>query len=228
MNRDNLSNMFKRLSIFLVILSSIQITKAQNYSISPGNTLLTNAAMDMLSICDINITNEDTTTETFIWNKLDANFPPDWEFSICDNATCYLYLIDNATSAPLASLSTFPMSIHCTPHITYGTAFIRYTIQEVNNPNRIDTLTWDIRLSNSGVEEIANSQPIIFISEKKLFCKTGFGSMNQISDVSGKIIFSSAKITTPSIELSNFVPGIYFFTTMKENKVSTSKFILQN
>ncbi len=182
--------------------------------------------MDMLSICDINITNEDTTTETFIWNKLDVNIPPDWEFSICDNATCYLSLIDNATSAPLAPLASFPMSIHCTPHITNGNALIRYTIQEVSNPNRIDTLTWDIRLSTIGVDEIAKNQSKVFVSENKLYCSAGFGSMNQIHDLSGKIIFSSAQIEGQSIDIGSLVPGIYFFTSVKENKASTSKFIL--
>ncbi|CAN5618435.1 hypothetical protein BH11BAC1_BH11BAC1_20120 [soil metagenome] len=122
---------------------------AQTYSISPNDTIQLTGALEDLQTLSISQINTSADTLNLMWRKVSESVPPNWDAYVCDNSICYTTLEDSGSMNPVLPSDYGFVLLHITPHVDYGTALIRYSVWDINNPGSIDTLTFRLTV-NSG------------------------------------------------------------------------------
>jgi hypothetical protein len=125
---------------------------AQNYVLSPGDSIVATASFDDLVVYNILQNNISTDTIWLSYEKIISEIPPGWNALSCDNVNCYSYLKENGDMLPVVVGEYGLMSMHVTAHTNPGTALIRYAIWEKANPSQRDTLTWIITAPLTDIE----------------------------------------------------------------------------
>ncbi len=200
----------------------------QNYFHSPNDTLIANTILDGQVTMNITQIHPNNDTLHFNWNKLDVVLPFGWEANICDNSNCYTSLVDSGTTLPVLPGDDALMLIHCTPHITEGTAIIRYTISEENTPLQIDTLTWIINATVAGINSTSSISPKIWVYENELHLDefaTDFSSLVIYNSI-GEAVFNTQLLSEKIIPLPLLTPSIYFVQLVGDSNILTQKIIL--
>jgi hypothetical protein len=215
---------------FIILVLTITSIRCygQNYFHSPNDTLIANTSIDGQVTMNITQIHPNNDTLHFSWNKLDIIMPFGWEATICDNSNCYTSLVDYGTTLPVLPGDGGLMLVHCTPHITEGTAIIQYTISEANTPFQIDTLTWIINATVAGINSTSSSFPKIWVNNSQLHIEELSGKFNSlvIYNALGQIAFESQINTEKIIQLPALIPTIYFIKLVGESAVFSQKIIL--
>lgn len=200
----------------------------QNYFHSPNDTLIANTVLDGQVTMNITQIHPNNDTLHFNWSKLDVVMPFDWEANICDNSNCYTSLVDSGTTLPVLPGDDALMLIHCTPHITEGTAIIRYTISEENTPLQIDTLTWIINATVAGINSTSSISPKIWVYKNELHLDefaSDFSSLVIYNSI-GEVVFNTQLLSEKIIPLPLLTPSIYFIQLVGDSNIFTQKIIL--
>ena len=218
-----------KISFILLVLAITSVRcYGQNYFHSPNDTLIANTILDGQVTMNITQIHPNNDTLHFNWNKLDVVLPFGWEANICDNSNCYTSLVDSGTTLPVLPGDDALMLIHCTPHITEGTAIIRYTISEENTPLQIDTLTWIINATVAGINSTSSISPKIWVYENELHLDefaTDFSSLVIYNSI-GEAVFNTQLLSEKIIPLPLFTPSIYFIQLVGDSNIFTQKIIL--
>jgi hypothetical protein len=154
--------------------------------------------------------------------------PFGWEANICDNSFCYTSLVDSGTTLPVLPGDNGLMLIHCTPHITEGSAIIRYTISEANTPWQIDTLTWIINATVAGITSNHAISPKIWTYKNDLYfdeISTDYNSLIIFNSL-GEPVFDTKFSTENIFHLPLLTPSIYFLQLVGDSNIFTQKIIL--
>lgn len=218
-----------KISFILLVLAITSVRcYGQNYFHSPNDTLIANTILDGQVTMNITQIHPNNDTLHFNWNKLDVVLPFGWEANICDNSNCYTSLVDSGTTLPVLPGDDALMLIHCTPHITEGTAIIRYTISEENTPLQIDTLTWIINATVAGINSTSSISPKIWVYENELHLDefaTDFSSLVIYNSI-GEAVFNTQLLSEKIIPLPLLTPSIYFVQLVGDSNILTQKIIL--
>ena len=130
-NLVSLINMRNLKYLALVVVAfcvATTISFAQTYTIYPQKISTSNALLEDLQtliIRQVNITND---TLQLHWKKVSASVPDSWEASICDNQLCNTTLPDSGSMGLVMPNDYGFLLIHCTPHVSLGSAIIRYSV----------------------------------------------------------------------------------------------------
>ena len=216
-----------RFILLVLTITSIRCY-GQNYFHSPNDTLIANTSLDGQVTMNITQIHPNNDTLHFNWNKLDVVMPFGWEANICDNSNCYTSLVDSGTTLPVLPGDDALMLIHCTPHITEGTAIIRYTISEENTPLQIDTLTWIINATVAGINSTSSISPKMWVYKNELHLDefaTDFRSLVIYNSI-GEAVFDTKFLTKKIISLPLLTPSIYFVRLEGDSNIFTHKIIL--
>jgi hypothetical protein len=221
----------KHIVLVAVVCSSAASTLyGQSYTNSPGDSIIANVALEKLKVLNIMQVHPTKDTIYFKWKKWSVNMPSAWEASICDNGHCYPSLQDSGTMAPVVPGDNGLMSLHCTPHATFGTAIIRYTLFAINTPKKVDTLTWIINATATGIENIAIDGFFISIFLNKISIKNNTSHFSELSlyDLSGNRAFNT-KITQDESEiiLPPLLNSMYILNLTGNNKIFSQKIMLK-
>lgn len=214
--------------ILLVLAITSVRCYGQNYFHSPNDTLIANTVLDGQVTMNITQIHPNNDTLHFNWSKLDVVMPFGWEANICDNSNCYTSLVDSGTTLPVLPGDDALMLIHCTPHITEGTAIIRYTISEENTPLQIDTLTWIINTTVAGINSTSSVSPKIWVYKNELHLDefaSDFSSLVIYNSI-GEVVFNTQLLSEKIIPLPLFTPSIYFVRLEGDSNIFTHKIIL--
>lgn len=214
--------------ILLVLAITSVRCYGQNYFHSPNDTLIANTVLDGQVTMNITQIHPNNDTLHFNWSKLDVVMPFDWEANICDNSNCYTSLVDSGTTLPVLPGDDALMLIHCTPHITEGTAIIRYTISEENTPLQIDTLTWIINATVAGINSTSSISPKIWVYKNELHLDefaSDFSSLVIYNSI-GEVVFNTQLLSEKIIPLPLLTPSIYFIQLVGDSNIFTQKIIL--
>ena len=218
-----MTNIYKILLSVVVVITAIDTSSAQTYSIIPNDTInMTGIMEDMetLSIQQLNISNG---ILTLAWQKVSENIPLNWETNVCDNVICYASLINGGTMNPVSPGDYGFLLVHVTPHVNYGTGTIRYAVWDVAFPLIKDTLTYILTVNApTGVIEDKNiTQLSVYpnpADESISFYNKALLSLNyKISDAAGKLIetgHSSSELIT--INTAAFKGGVYYLSVQSE------------
>ncbi|MBA2408043.1 MAG: T9SS type A sorting domain-containing protein [Chitinophagales bacterium] len=199
---------------------------AQNYSLSPGDSIVATAQFDDLTVHNILQNNISSDTLFLSWKKVSALVPSGWEALNCDNNNCYTELKDSGIMKPITLGEYGFISVHITPHYVAGTALVRYAVWETNNPSARDTLTWIISADITGIEDQLPIEESIFLAGNRLLIHTGTVAHKivDIVNTEGEIFFrKNFQVPSTVIDLSSFPSGIYLVNLRGENFKQTQK-----
>lgn len=194
-----------------ITYATANVLLAQNYTLSPGDSIVEATQFDDLTVYNILQNNISTDSLFMSWEKVSAEVPATWEALICDNNNCYSDLKESGVMHPVIPGEYAFLSLHLTPHTDAGTAIIRYVVWETDNPSSRDTLAWII---SSGLTGVGNQTTIplslILIGDQLFIHHTRLGEQISIFNTEGRILFEE-KIQSHSsvIDLSKFPQGVY-------------------
>ena len=218
-----------KIGFILLVLTITSVScYGQNYFHSPNDTLIANTILDGQVTMNITQIHPNNDTLHFNWSKLDVAMPFGWEANICDNSFCYPSLENAGSTLPVLPGDDGLMLIHCTPHITEGTAIIRYTISEANTPFQIDTLTWIINATVAGINSTSSISPKIWVYKNELHLDefaTDFSSLVIYNSI-GEAVFDTKFSTENIFPLPLLTPSIYFVRLEGDSNIFTQKIIL--
>ncbi|MCY7411281.1 MAG: T9SS type A sorting domain-containing protein [Chitinophagales bacterium] len=227
----NMPRIFKKLLLAAAIhFVAANFLYAQNYTLSPGDSIVANAQMEELTVFNI-LQNNNSIDSLFLeWEKISADVPAYWEASICDNNYCYTELKESGTMLPVVESEYGFLSIHLIPQTLSGTATIRYAVWETNKPLAADTLTWIITSELTGIENENSIHNQVWLSGRQLIIESG-SSSNQILkliDVQGRLLFEKQLSGTNStIDLNHLPQGIFVVSLWGENSQLIQKIFLK-
>ncbi|HYV92388.1 MAG TPA: T9SS type A sorting domain-containing protein [Chitinophagales bacterium] len=212
----------------VIICAAADSLRAQNYSLSPDDSIVATAQFDELTVYNILQNNISSDTLFMSWQKVSADVPALWEALICDNNNCYNDLKENGVMHPVPVSEYAFLSVHVTPHTNAGTAIIRYVVWETNNPVSRDTLTWIISAGLTGIENQTTVPVSLILSGDQLFIHGSTGEELRIMNMQGQILLES-KMTcvNTAIDLSHYPKGIFLIELQGENSLITKKLFLQ-
>ncbi|MBX7109613.1 MAG: T9SS type A sorting domain-containing protein [Chitinophagales bacterium] len=212
-----------------ITFAAANVLLAQNYALSPGDSIVEVAEFDDLTVYNILQNNVSGDSLFMSWQKVSSDVPPTWEALICDNNNCYADLKESGVMHPVIPGEYAFLSVHLTPHTNAGTAIIRYVVWETDNPLSRDTLTWIISSGITGVEN-QTSLPLSLqvIGDQLFILHTSMIEEISILSAEGKILFEGKGQSLNSvIDLSQFSTGIYLIVARGENFHHTQKIFVQ-
>jgi len=197
--------------ILVAVIAATGVSSGQTYTLLPNDTVTVNAVMEDLQTLSIQQINVSSGVVQFKWKKLSATVPSNWEASTCDNRFCNTSLADSGMMVPVDPEDYGFLLIHCTPHVNYGTAVIRYAVWDVSFPNDQDTLTYIIDASSTGILTSGSFRPIIWMSEDKIHLKDLSEDIQEIRvyDVSGKTVSQRQVWKQQEFDLAGLISGVY-------------------
>ncbi len=227
--------LFKHIILSLpALFAAIEVSFAQTYSITPNDTFEVIGVMEDLQTLTIFQVNNTTDTLYFQWEKVNESVPTNWEASVCDNFVCYTVLMDSGTTNPVFPGESGFILLHITPHVTYGTAIVRYAIWDIENPTQKDTLTFITTVNApSTITETKNKNLFsVFPNPVSDLFNIQFSDNEEhaisVYDFIGKNIYSAVSSANSQLSTTNWLNGIYTLSISDNNKITTKKIIVQH
>ena len=201
----------KNVLVTAICFAVTNILSAQSYYNSPSDSLVKSTALD--HTVAMNIIQQHPTADTiyFKWKQLSVSMPAGWDAYICDNGHCFSTLMDSGMMIPIVPGDNGLMLLHCTPHVNIGTGVIRYTLYATNTPSHIDTLTWVVNATASGIAETTNGQMSVWYYQNKILLRNGsenFETM-RLLDICGEVVFKTSVMGQTEIELPQLPTSSY-------------------
>ncbi|MEO5572815.1 MAG: T9SS type A sorting domain-containing protein [Bacteroidia bacterium] len=205
------------------------ISDAQSYSLSPNDTIIAYGIMEDLETLIIQQNNITTDTLQLKWKKVSESVPPNWDISVCDNQNCYTTLEDSGTMNPVNPNDYGFLLIHCTPHVNFGTAIIRYAVWNINFPNLKDTLTFIIHANPTGIAVVSLDAPSVWIAQNKIHLQNNKDDFYSISfmDMNGKEVFKTNISNESEYELPGLPISVYIIQLYGKQKLYMQKVFYQ-
>jgi hypothetical protein len=193
--------------ILSATLWAISPAFAQNYVLSPNDTLIVHTTLDNLEVANFTQIHQGTDSLYLSWQKISKDSPSDWAISLCDIGHCYTNLPDTGNMYAIPASDDGLMSLHVTAHST-GTAVIRYALWDATQSGHIDTLTWIVNATLSAIEQEEKPFSAMYVAQEQLYIEGVSAKYQHIQIVSmqGEILFSSA------ITAERFVQDISFLS----------------
>jgi hypothetical protein len=204
------------IAIAVAVFFGSDFSSAQSFSLYPNDTLQLKGVLEDVQTLSIAQMNDSQDTITLKWQKISASVPAGWEATVCDNSVCHEDLGDTGTMFRLFPGDLGFILLHITPHQKIGTAIVRYTVWDVNTPQKKDTLTYILTVETATAinePEIKNALSIYPVpAGKQLNITSAFplGFTYSVVDFSGKIILSGVSNSgSASISTEKIANGIY-------------------
>lgn len=210
---------------------AVNISFAQSYYHSPDDSIVAEAVANDFNVYNITQIHPTNDTLYFKWNKQSVSMPITWEAGICDNGECNSFLKDSGAMIPIVPGDNGLMSLHINPHNESGTAIIRYTIFEIHQPQKMDTLTWIISAGGhpNNISKInAKQDPKIWVDNGNIHCVNLNNNFSIISvcDLQGRKLFiQKIRGNEARISFRDINSGIYVLQLKGRNNFSRKIFI---
>lgn len=214
-------------TIIIIVLGLMCFSvKAQSYSHAPNDTLISYTSLDAQVTMNITQVHTGNDTLQFQWNLNSVDMPVEWEANICDNSQCYDSLVLSGMTLPILPGDNGLMLVHCIPHVTSGTAVIRYAMCEITNPTQVDTLTWIIHTSEAGIDsQIACEFPVFNYASGHLVLNVEAQELDELRMYNslGQLVLFEKVNGQSHIKLSKKMSGVYWLQLLGKGQVINKK-----
>ncbi len=224
----------KKIILSVFVLGSASLLSAQAYSFEGGNNQSFYPKASGYMDCAIHIKNDGMENLNLKYKKVSVDFPTTWDFSFCDNVNCITFFADSGTMAPIAAGNNeSSMKITVYPNGFADTAVVKYAIWNVNDPNKIDTLVFNINVrwgvSVERINQVVNVFPNPSKGTFQVAAKAEITEI-QIFDLMGKKVASNIAIQSnqATIHANNLCDGGYIVKVATVQGVTTSRIVVQN
>ena len=231
-----MKHLYKAFPFFFALVLSFS-SKAQNYTISPSNTVNVTAAYNDLNVFDIYMSNTASSRISLSWTLVSNNLVQGWDYSICDLGTCYPGIPASATMDSVDAGGMGFLGLNVNPYAIPGTGSVIIYVYETQFPNNGDTLTWNVTSSPTAITEHDNAlrvnaypNPAADHINIELGGYTSEAEYVSIYNITGEKMMSvQVNGASMKMELTALAKGIYILAIENANgKVIAAKKISRN
>jgi hypothetical protein len=200
--------------LLMAMVAGVLPATSQNYTITPGDTIMSNASFDDVSVYNFLPVNQGIDSLFFFWKKYSVNLPPTWEVSICDAGHCYSTIVDSSYMTAVVPGDAGLLSLHVNPHTESGIGIVQVIMNESHTPNTWDTLTWIIS-ANGGTSVLScssNNEIQLFPNpvhhSLQVSLKEGGETQYEVQHADGRVLLHG--LLYSSIDVSSIPVGSYW------------------
>jgi hypothetical protein len=226
-----MKHVYRLFASALILGCSIFGAKAQNYVITPNDTMIAMAPYNQLSIYDIYMENTDTKKIVLSWSYVSSTIPAGWDYAICDLGTCYPGLPSGATMDTVDVGGMGFLGLNINPSNIPGMATVRMYVYEEGQQANGDTLTWIITSAPASISEAELSDLVsVHPNPASEEINIGLPALNSASvsiyHVSGReVYFNNTATGNETINISSLAAGVYYIRIASEGSMVTKQFI---
>ncbi|PHX92323.1 MAG: hypothetical protein CK532_03690 [Flavobacteriales bacterium] len=205
------------------------LLRAQSFEIKGGlvHNYFPNANDPM--DCAIYFTNKKNSPIIFAYQKIAVDFPKSWDASFCDNRNCFPAFYDNDTFAKVLPNKDASLKITIFPNGKADTAQITYAVWDYDNPNKIDTITWNIYVRWGANYQSIHPDPVrVYPNPSSQYLKISANVQGEVLfyTVSGQRAFSIFPVNG-IIDISQLNKGLYTLRFTAQGVNRSALFIKQ-
>lgn len=170
------------------------------------------------------------------WERLDYDFPDEWEADLCDYVSCYVGIPESGTMLPVSDTTRGFLKITLNPNGFVGTGTVSFRVYDDKHPDIADTLQFTIH--TTVMSEISDAQNAIdfeifpnpasdFLTIKS--AKTSPASF-KLLNTSGQIVRTKqvSPVTSVRLDLQELPKGVYIAVFSDEKSIiRRAKLIIQ-
>ena len=209
---------------FIVMLFTFALN-GQTYSVSPAKTVSFTVVLNNITIEDIFQPNTGSSKIQLKWELVSVNLPSQWNYSMCDYATCYSGIPNGPnTMDSIAVGGQGFLGLNIDPGNTDGTGFVKVFVYQTGFKSNGDTLTWYVKTPAVGIEEIIGNSGIKIFPNPVVNCVTVDLSNHKvksgnITDVFGrKVMDLTLSSGVNKFDVSTLSKGFYMINLQTEEK----------
>lgn len=222
----------------VVCVLSTAYAQERSYIVSPSHSIIetTDQSEEYLKYY---IYQENKTSGGLVlgWNRLLADIPAGWDYSLCDFGTCYPGIPpgDVMDTVPVNDKGFLAMNIY--PYGIDGKANIVMEVYDVNAPEIRDTLTWVITVKASAdVKEPAKELSQLFVYPNPStdhatlrFAEVQSGTLRLLNNLGAEVwhtIVTNSK--EQKVDVSGLPAGAYtMYFTSDQGVISSTSIVKQ-
>lgn len=200
-------------SVFMV-----SVAMSQTFSLEAKNVMVTGNVDDYL-IYNVDVYNNTNEELTIFWKTLDNSLNSSWDYTICDNAICYIGVPDSASFNPIEPNDKGFMKLSVGFEDVPGDGSVTFVLYNEADPQESDTLTFNVSATSTGIAENRFSQLKIYPNPAVdyIAIPADMKMLNAaIYNVTGQII-SNVSIEKSAVNVSGLTKGMYIL------KITTSE-----
>ncbi|HET6243218.1 MAG: T9SS type A sorting domain-containing protein [Bacteroidetes bacterium] len=198
---------------------------AQNYTVSPSNSLDIVLNIDEYSGRQISFVNNLNKTINLEWQLISNNLIAGWDYSLCDYGTCYAGVPNSGVMDPIVPGDSGFVKMNITPLDIEGSGVLKLIVFETGTTTNPDTLVFNYNtFSTNGITDGPSEFATISVfpnpvSEIIFIKNIPSPSTINLMDVTGKTIQKIVSNSTiENIKVDYLSDGLYFISI--ENSIS--------
>ncbi|GAB4313947.1 MAG: hypothetical protein Kow00127_05120 [Bacteroidales bacterium] len=165
------------------------------------------------------------------WERLEFDFPEEWQADLCDYVSCYMGIPESGTMYPLTDTIRGYLKITINPNGFAGTGFVSFKVFDNKHPEVADTVSFTI---HTVVQTLAASQEEVSFSAGPVPAGTWMNIHTgsslpvtvQITSPEGEILSTFRQALSGRVYTGNLKPGWYVLSaTYPNGKVITRKIL---
>ncbi|MCP4443347.1 MAG: T9SS type A sorting domain-containing protein [Aureispira sp.] len=212
----------RNLYVLLLCCTMVFTAQAQNYSISPNDTVSMNLALNYYNELNIDLLKDKTAdTITFGYTVVATDIPTAWDDLLCVYGICVgsnMIVGQSGSMSPLTGNNIGFVKLTANPVNDTQTATFRIYVYDVNAPNSGDTLTFIMNPTTAtGVAKIASAEANVSVFPNPTESITTIQSNEQPIDqvelyaLNGQLLHSiqNVKDYSYTLDVSSLPKGIY-------------------
>ncbi len=213
----------KKSYIFILSIILTASSYAQNYTISPSDSLGAVILIGDYENLQINLEHDNTVLDSIElqWEMISNTTPAGWDFSVCDYTNCYSGNITTGTMVKFGENQKGFIKVNVVA-TDGGTSISKFKVWKTSTPNVIDTLTFVFN-ATLGVEDIELGKNIVLYPNPSngsdLHLKNVLSNSSlTISNSLGQIIVSESSINNSFSLVNTQLPkGVYFISLSRSD-----------
>jgi len=132
-------NSMKHLYLSIIFAISSFCGFAQNFTVTPANSVTTTISLDTYITSEIDFNNTSGDLLYLAWDLIDATVPSSFDYSFCDYNTCYDATYIHGTMAAISPGNSGFIKVNLSTS-QEGWAHFKFAVYNVNNPSEADTV----------------------------------------------------------------------------------------
>lgn len=206
-------------------------TLAQDYTISPSNSLMTTIQTNEYVTATINFNNISSNDIIFVWDLVEKITPTGWDYSYCDFNTCYDGTYDHGVMTPVTPGNAGFIKVNVmTPNEGWG--YYKFVVYNQLTPEITDTIEfWFNGIAE--VKQIVKEEISIYPNPVNSGDNCTIKNLSNNSSIEvynslGQKVFNTKNYSSSSVVLDGkFNKGAYIVRIIHDGETETRKLIVR-
>lgn len=220
-----------KIYLILALCLSTAYSFAQDFTISPSNSVSKTIQVGEYATSDIYFTNITGSDLTLGWELIESIVPGGWDFSFCDYTNCYSGTTINGTMTPFSSPNNGFIKVNISSTNT-SSAYFKFAVFNIVANNQIDTVEFWFN-SVLGINEVKTEKLSVFPnpslygndwSLNNVPLNSSIEVFNSLGQIVAMIPSSNSSTITIDSKLNR---GVYFIQVKHDGITENKKLIIK-